>query len=196
MTRLAMLILIGLGVVGFLQGCAEVAAVGGATVIGVAHDRRTAGSILEDQDIELKALRNLVDDKEINAKTHIDVTSYNQIVLMTGEAPTPELRARAEALVRKIARVRRIHDEVIIAAPSALSSRASDTWITAKVKTSLFEVKLPNFDPTRVKVVTENGTVFLMGLVTPTEANAVVNEVRQVGGVQRVVKVFEYINKS
>jgi osmotically-inducible protein OsmY len=194
MSRLAMMILIGLGVAGFLQGCAEVAAVGGATAISVAHDRRTAGSVLEDQDIELKALRNLVNDKDINDKTHINVTSYNQIVLMTGEAPTPELRARAEALVRKIAKVRRVHDEVVIAAPSALSSRGSDTWITAKVKTSLFKVKLPHFDPTRVKVVTENGVVFLMGLVTRKEADAVVARVRQVGGVQRVVKVFEYID--
>ncbi|MEJ2345097.1 MAG: BON domain-containing protein [Gammaproteobacteria bacterium] len=194
MKRAILVLLLSLGLMGLLQGCAELFLAGGATAANVAHDRRTAGSFVDDEGIELKALKALHSDKEINDKTHISVTSFNQVVLMTGEAPTPELRDRAEALVKQIPRVRRVHDEVVIASPSALSSRTSDTWITAKVKTSLFGVKLPNFDPTRVKVVTENGTVFLMGLLRRSEADAVVNRVRQVGGVQRVVKVFEYID--
>jgi osmotically-inducible protein OsmY len=194
MKRAILVLLLSLSLMGLLQGCAELFLAGGATAANVAHDRRTTGSFVDDEGIELKALKALHSDNEVNDKTHISVTSFNQVVLMTGEAPTPELRDRAEALVKQIPRVRRVHDEVVIAAPSSLSSRTSDTWITAKVKTSLFGVKLPHFDPTRVKVVTENGTVFLMGLLRRSEADAVVNRVRQVGGVQRVVKVFEYID--
>ncbi len=176
-----------------LAGCEALVVGGAATGTAVVHDRRTTGSFVEDENIELKAAAALHKDAEIKDKAHISVTSFNQIVLLTGEAPTEAMRARAENIVKNIQKVRRVHNEVVIGAPSAMSSRASDTWITGKVKTRLFKVKLKNFDPTRVKVVTENGTVFLMGLLTRAEADAVVDQVRQVSGVQRVVKVFEYI---
>jgi osmotically-inducible protein OsmY len=187
------LLLLTVGSASLLQGCAGAIVAGGATGASVIHDRRTAGTVLEDQNIEFKAMDALASDQELRAQAHISATSYNQVVLLSGEAPTQELRARAEALVAKIPKVRRVHNEVVIAAPSGMSARASDSWITTKVKTSLFEVKLKDFDPTRVKVVTENGIVFLMGLLTRQEADAVVDVVRQVSGVQRVVKIFEYI---
>lgn len=180
-------------IVGLLQGCAGAVVAGGATAANVAHDRRTAGTFVEDQNIELKAIGALNDFQELRDETHINVTSYNRVVLMTGEAPTPALRSRAESLVRKIPQVRRVHNEVILASPSSFSSRGSDAWVTSKVKLKLFKVKIEGFDPTRVKVVTENKSVFLMGLLTREEAEAVVDVVRQVRGVERVVKIFEYI---
>lgn len=179
----------------FLQGCTAVIVAGGAAGIGAIHDRRTAGAMIEDETIEIKAIGKISSDSELNDRIHINITSYNSIVLLTGEAPTQELRSRAERLIRDIPKVRRIHNELILAAPSAFGSRSSDTWITTKVKTSLFKVKgVEGFDPTRVKVVTENGIVFLMGLITRAEESAVIAMTSRVGGVQRIIKVFEYID--
>lgn len=178
-----------------LQGCTAVVVGGAATGANIAHDRRTMGSFIEDQNIELKTASAIRDHQELNERSHINVTSYNRIVLLTGEAPTHELRNQAQEIARGVAQVRRVHNEIIIAAPSAMSSRGSDTWITTKVKTSLFKIRgMEGFDATRVKVVTENGVVYLMGILTQQEADAVVDTARKVTGVQRVVKVFEYTN--
>jgi len=176
-----------------LGGCAE-AVVGGAVAgAAVVHDRRTPGTVIDDQLIELRWLHEYYSDAELKKQTHISATSFNGVVLLTGEAPTEALRARAEAIARRLPKVRRVHNEIRIAAPSSLAQRSSDALITAKVKTALFKVKLKGFDPTRVNVTTSNGTVYLQGLVTRAEADAVVEQVRRVKGVQRVVKVFEYI---
>lgn len=183
------------GLIILLQGCTAAIIAGGAAGVGVFHDRRTTGAMIEDETIEIKAVGKFSSDGEVSDRTHLNVTSYNGIVLLTGEAPTQALRSRAEQLVRDIPKVRRIHNEIILASPSAFSSRSSDTWITTKVKTSLFKIKgVENFDATRVKVVTENGVVFLMGLVTHAEESAVVAMASRVGGVQRIIKVFEYID--
>ena len=178
----------------FMQGCATAVVVGGAAAgAGAVHDRSTMGAMVEDESIELKAGSKISADDELNERTHTNITSYNSIVLITGEAPTQGMRSRLEQLVREVPKVRRVHNEVIIASPSAFSSRSSDTWITTKVKSSLFNVKgIESFDPTRVKVVTENGVVFLMGLVTREEESAVVATASRVSGVQRIIKVFEY----
>ncbi|NNG14131.1 MAG: BON domain-containing protein, partial [Gammaproteobacteria bacterium] len=149
----------------------------------------------DDGIIELKAMEKLVSDKELFDQTHISVTSYNNILLLSGETPTDALRSRAFLLVSGIPKVRKVHNELVLAAPSSLLTRSSDTWITTKVKTNLFNIKnIEGFDPTRIKVVSENGTVFLMGIVTRSEAKAVVDASRTVKGVQRVVKLFEYMN--
>jgi len=189
----------GLGVVCLLStltGCAPVV-IGGAAATGVlvAHDRRTAGTMVDDQTIELKAHRLLSEDKELTKDTHINVTSYNLVATLTGEVPNPQMKAKAGEIVKSIPRVRRVNNELGIAAPSSLMSRASDSVITGKVKVALLKIdELPGFDPTRVKVVTERGTVYLMGLLTHKEAAAVINKSRQVDGVQRVVALFEYID--
>lgn len=189
------LLLLGCVLSTTVTGCAGLLAAGAATGIAVAHDRRTAGQVIEDQEIEFKGAQAIRDDSDLSSQSHISVTCYNGIVLLTGETPTEALRAKATDLVQNIPHVRRVHNEITIAAPSSMMSRSSDTLITAKVKTSLFHIQgYPGFDPTRVKVVTENGTVYLMGLLKHDEATAVTNEVRQVGGVQRVVKLFEYID--
>lgn len=178
-----------------LSACAPVVIGGAATGATAAHDRRTIGTFIDDEGIELKARGNIINDKELNSQIHINITSINGVVLLSGEAPTEELRQRAETTVRAIPKVRLIHNELTLAAPSSMMTRSSDTLITAKVKTKLFGIKgLDGFDATRVKVVTENGTVYLMGLLYHTEADAVTDAARQVSGVQRVVKLFEYLN--
>lgn len=176
-----------------LQGCAPLVVGTAATGATVAHDRRTTGSFVEDQSIELKAKAELSKDPELDKQAHLNVTSFNQVVLLSGETPTEAMRQRAQDIVSRIDKVRRVHNELLVAAPSSMMTRSSDTLITAKVKTSLFSIKgMEDFDPTRVKVVTENGTVFLMGLLSQAEAEATARAASGVSGVQRVVKLFEY----
>ncbi len=178
---------------GALQGCAGLVLGGAATGASVAHDQRTAGTVLEDQAIELKAVHELRSDRLLDAQSHFNVTSYNNIVLLTGETASKELRDRAEKLVAGVEKVRRVENRFTIGEPSTVLARSTDTVITAKVKTSLLSVKgVDQFDPTRVKVVTEASIVYLMGLLTHAEGDAVGETVRQVGGVERVVKIFEY----
>jgi len=178
-----------------LQGCAGAVIGGAATGVTVASDRRTVGTFVDDEIIEVKATKKLFSDQEIFDNTHINVTSYNNIVLLSGEAPTDALKAKAYNIISPIPKVRKVHNEIVIAAPSSLLTRSSDTWITAKVKTNLFQVKdAPGFDPTKVKVISENGSVFLMGILKRSEAELVINATRTVSGVQRVVKLFEYLD--
>jgi len=188
------LLLLGLMLQTLVSGCGVLVVGGAATGVAIAHDRRTSGTVIEDESIEIKAGQALGSDPEIKAQTHIDVTSYNLEVLLTGEAPTEDLRDRAGHLVSRVEKVTRVYNEIVIAAPSAMSARSSDTWITAKVKTALFDVDVEGFDITRVKVVTERGVVYLMGLVTRAEAEATTDVVRRVGGVQRVVRLFQYLD--
>ncbi len=175
-----------------LQGCAPLVVGGAATGAAVAVDRRTAGTMVDDQAVELKALDAILSDKEIYEQAHVSVTSFNGLVLLTGQAPTAELRDRAQRLISGFSEVRRVQNEIQISAPSSLMTRSSDTWITTKVKTLMFAEK--NFSANNVKVVTDNGTVYLMGLVHRAEADKAVLIARQVSGVQRVVKVFEYLD--
>jgi osmotically-inducible protein OsmY len=187
------LILLAL-IAALLQGCAAAVVTGAATGAVTLYDRRTTGVMLEDENIELKIASRLRNDAGIAAQAHINTTSFNLTVLLTGETPTPELRARAEAIARGVPSVKRVVNELTIAAPSSMTARASDTLITSKVKTGLLKVDLPDYSPERVKVVTEAGAVYLMGLVTQDEADATIERTRRVGGVQRVVNVFEYVN--
>ncbi len=177
------------------SGCAPLV-IGGvaATTASVAHDRRTAGSIIEDDAIKLRVSNALYDDKPLNDNSHINVTTFNGIVLLSGETPTQAFRTQADEIARAQEKVRRVYNELQIAAPSSMMTRSSDAWVTTKVKGSLVGLDIKGFDPSRVKVTTENGTVFLMGLVYHKEADAAVEATRKVGGVQRVVKLFEYLD--
>jgi osmotically-inducible protein OsmY len=178
--------------IGLLQGCAGAVVVGGAAAAAVAVDRRTTGTLIEDQSIELKAYDAFANDPSLAQDTHLSVTSFNGWVLLTGQVPTEQQRVWAGKLVRSIEKVRRVYNEVEIAAPSSLKTRTSDSAITASVLAKLFAQT--GFDSTRIKVVTENGTVHLMGLVTHSESDVAVNVARRVSGVKRVVKIFEYID--
>lgn len=187
--RYFLMLSVGLLIAVVLSGCVAVA--GGAVVTGaaVANDRRTSGTMVEDQSIELRAYSAIRKDTEVNEQTHINVTSYNQVVLLTGEAPTEELRQRVVEHVRGVREVKKVYNEIALAAPSSFGSRSSDTLITTKVKTKLFATS--DLDATRIKVVTERGIVYLFGLLNTKDADRATEATRTVGGVQKVVKLFE-----
>ncbi len=176
-------------------GCGAIAT-GGAEVTGLSllHDRRTSEALLVDERIEINAGIELNADDAIRDRCHFNVTAYNGKVLLTGEAPTAELRDKIVGIVRVIPGVKLVHNEMVIAEPTSLASRSKDTLITTKIKTSLSAVRnLPGFDATRVKVVTENGVVYLMGLLHRNEGTVATEIARREEGVKQVVKVFEYI---
>lgn len=172
-----------------LGGC--VAAVGGAAVGGVlvAEDRRTVGTITEDQGIELRASSRL-DDRLRTA--HINVTAYNRLVLLTGEVPNAAAREEAERIARGVENVRGVYNELQVAGNTALSVRSNDSFITSKVKTRFVDAQ--KFNPVHVKVVTENSAVFLLGIVRRAEGDAATDIARTTSGVHKVVRLFEFLD--
>ena len=174
-----------------IQGCLEMAATGSAVSGIVIPDRRTPGRYIDDEVIELNALALMLDDKTISSQAHVNATSYNGVVLLTGEAPGESLRDRIVQITRDIPSVRAVHNEIALRAPSTLAARARDSVITGKVKIALLKDNKVN--SIRVKVVTERGNVYLMGIVRPHEVEHITEIARRVAGVQRVVKVMEHI---
>ena len=148
--------------------------------------------MIDDQGVEFKAALAIFNNKDIYEQSHINVTSYNGIILITGETLTEQLKRQVYDLVRVIPKVRTIHNELIIAAPSSLPSRSSDAWITSKVKAKITSDR--QIDPFYIKVVTEHGVVYLMGIVNQSESDRAVGITSNSAGVQRVVKMFEYSN--
>ena len=175
-----------------LQGCAGVTATGAAIGGVAAQDRRTPGSFVDDEYIELKVLFAIREDEAMASQTHVNATSMNALVLLTGEAPGESLRDRIVEIARSTPGVRAVQSEIALKAPSTLVARTSDTLVTGKVKLALF--RHPELNAARVKVVTERGTVYLMGLLRQDEADRATEIARRVPGVQRVVKVIEYID--
>ncbi len=173
-----------------LTACVPVVAGGAAAGGLVAADRRSTGAYLEDQEIELKAEKAISDNLKENV--HANVTSYNRRVLITGEVSNEANKAKAESVVRPIQNVNRINNQLVIGANSTISSRTNDTYITSKVKTKFISEN--KFAANLVKVVTENGTVFLMGMVTHKEGDAAAEIASKVSDVKKVVKDFEYID--
>ncbi len=186
--RLISLLLVGFAIT--LHSCAGVVIAGGATAGAMANDRRTSGAYIDDETIEWKIIDVLYQDEQIDEQTHLNATSYNGIVLLTGEIPNDEMRVKIDEKIRDVQGVRQLHDETSIAAPSSMMSRSGDTWITSKVKTAMLTGDTDV--GARTKVVTDKGVVYLMGIVSPQEADKLTDIARRVGGVQKVVKVFEY----
>jgi osmotically-inducible protein OsmY len=183
------IVVLALAALALLQGCVGLAVTGMAAGAMMANDRRTSGTYIEDESIEWKAVARL---REINGRgAHINPTSFNRLVLLTGEAPTEELKREAEEIVRKIESVKQVTNEIRIAAPSNLAARGNDALITSNVKARM--VNNGRVSPTHVKVLTEANVVYLMGLLTAEEADAAVEVARSGQGVSRVVKVFEYV---
>lgn len=171
-----------------LQGCIEMAAVGvGAGVVSVI-DRRTTGAQIDDEGIELRASNRI--NERFRDRAHVNVTSYNRIVMLTGEAPDAGAREEIEKLVSGLQGVRGVTNEIQVAGISAYSERAGDSTITGKVKARFLDAN--KFNPIHVKVVTEAGVVYLMGIVTEKEGADATEVARTTGGVRKVVKVFEY----
>lgn len=166
------------------------AVVGGAATGGaMAGDRRTSGVFIDDQAIELKA-RKMIIDNIGSANINVSVTSYNQNVLLTGEAIDEATKEKAERAARSVENVKNVINELTIGEKSSMRSRSNDTLLTSKVKTNLLKDK--RLHAHHVKVVTENSVVYLMGIVSRDEAEAAVEVARDINGVHKVVKVFEY----
>jgi osmotically-inducible protein OsmY len=173
-----------------LQGCFPAVATGAGTGVLMVEDRRTSGTFIEDQGIELKASSRL--DEKFKDTVHINVTSFNRTVLVTGEVPTDTAKQEAENIVRGVPNVRKVLNELATAGISSYTSRSNDTYLTSKVKIRF--VDLGKFQANHIKVVTENNVVYLLGMVTRKEAENAVEITRTTGGVQKVVRLFEYID--
>jgi len=178
----------------FLTGCATAVVGGVAAGVAVVHDRRSPGVVIDDQAIEVDAMRIKQEHPEISDRSNISVTSYNLVVLLTGQAESSQVVQQYADLISRLPRVRKIHNEVLIGAERTFTETTNDVYLTSRAKLALFNVEVPEFDPTRVKVVTSQGTVYLMGLVTRQEGQAASDQIRFVSGVKHVVKVFEYID--
>ncbi|TAK68060.1 MAG: BON domain-containing protein [Betaproteobacteria bacterium] len=179
-----------LGLAPQLQGCFPLVAGGvGATAL-VLDDRRSVGAQTEDKEIDLRGESRIND--RFGDKVHVNVTSFNRNLLLTGEAPDAATKAQIEKIVREIPNVRGVVNEIQIAGVSSYSSRGNDSYLTSKVKARFID-NSGGFSANQVKVVTESGVVYLLGLVTRKEAEAAVEIARTTGGVQKVVRMFEYI---
>lgn len=183
-------ILLLISILLFLNGCAAVVIGGGATAAAVATDRRTTGTVVEDQAIEVKAAGLISENKELDENTHINITSYNTHVLVTGEAPTHEMRDQIIDLVKSVDKVTHVYDEIAISAPTSFTSRSNDALLSSKLKAKL--IANEQLSGIHVKVVTERGTAYLMGLVSREEAEIATDIARKTAGLQKVVKLFLY----
>ncbi len=176
-----------------LSGCEGLLIAGAAGGAVASNDRRTVPTQLEDQNIELKSFNALFENDEIWSDTNISVVSFNNTVLMVGQAPTADLKTKATQAIKKIEKVKRVLNQIRIAAPISFFASRNDELLTAKVKSSMLFTS--DFPSSKIKVITENSEVFLMGLVTNQEAEKAVEITRNVGGVARVIKAFEYIEE-
>lgn len=178
--------------VSVLGGCASLVSATREEPIQEDKGSRTLGNYIEDEMIETKVLVNISKGTEPLAQSHVNVTSFNGQVLLTGQVPDENVRQEAERITATTREVRKIHNELEIAGPTSTIVRTNDVYLTSRVKIQLLADK--NVSGGRIKVVTENGVVYLMGLVKRSEAETSVAIVRSVPGVRKIVKVFEYID--
>ena len=182
--------LVAVLLVATLPGCFPLVATGMGAAVLMADDRRTSGAIIDDEGIENKAL--LRAEQRHSEGLHLNVTSFNRVVLLTGEAPTAAVRADIERIVRGIENVRSVQNEMTVGPTTTVMLRSNDSVQTSKVKARFLDAN--KFRANHVKVVTENGVVYLMGLVKRQEAQDATEIARTTSGVQRVVRVFEYMD--
>ncbi|MDD5390157.1 MAG: BON domain-containing protein [Gallionellaceae bacterium] len=189
MKTLILTALLGISAVN-LSGCVPVVAVGVGAGAMMADDRRTAGTYLMDEEIELKAANRIHD--AYKEGVHVNITSYNRRVLLTGETADTDARAKVEQIAKEVTNVREVQNEILLAGVSTIMARSNDAYITTKVKARFLDDR--RFSVNHVKVVTEAGTVFLLGLVKREEGAAAAEVAAKTSGVAKVVKVFEYID--
>jgi len=186
-------LLLTMGLILSLPSCVfVVGAAAGAAGVAVVYDHRKLEKIALDQQITKKISDTIISNHSLNEDNHIEVTTFNQIVLLTGETNTAEQRQQAEGIAHSVPDVTKVYNELTIKGPTSSLTRASDSWITAKIKTEMLATE--DLHSGTIKVVTENGTVYLMGIVNKDQADMAVDIARQVAGVQKVVKIFQYSN--
>lgn len=173
-----------------LSGCAGLFIAGAAGGMAV-YDRRSLPVVESDARIYFVINKTIVRDPQFKG-SYITVTSYNRNVLLTGETPKASLRVAAERIAQQTPNVNRVYDEITVGEPISYKQRARDTWITGEVRSKMLAKK--GLESGSIRVVTENGTVFLMGFLTKSQSNLAVDVARQVSGVNKVVKIFQYIS--
>lgn len=191
-TRLLTTVLCAASLGTALTACAPLVIGGAAVSALVATDRRTSGAQLEDEGIELRSAGRI--REALGDRVHVNVTSYNRQVLLTGEVPNQQDRATVEQIVARVENVRAIVNELAVLGNSTLTQRSSDSLTTGKVKAAMVDAK--DLYANAFKVVTERGTTYLMGRVTQREANRATEITRSTGGVQKVVRVLEIISEE
>jgi osmotically-inducible protein OsmY len=179
-----------------LSGCAPLVVAGATYTAAVVYDRRSADVVLDDEVIELQAKDAFLSNPDFRKHSNLSATSYAHTVLITGQADSAEIADRYAHVVAQLPKVKQVYNEAEIGPNIGFKQASKDVAITSRAKLAIQSIKLPGFDTLRVKVITENGVVYLMGLVTPEEADATAEKVRRIPGVQRVVKVFEYIEPN
>lgn len=189
----SLLLACGLSLSVFISGCSDVISAGRQQPIAEDPGSRTTGAYIDDELIETFALVNLHKGSEAIKASNISVVSYNGVVLLTGQSPSEAGRSEAEQIVSQIRKVRKIHNEIKISGVSSTLARTNDAWVTTKVKAELLTNE--HIDGARIKVVTDSSVVYLMGLVSQQEADTAVNIVRNIAGVEKIVKVFEYVQR-
>ncbi|MNM59851.1 Osmotically-inducible protein Y precursor [compost metagenome] len=154
---------------------------------------RTIGSKIDDSLIETKVAVNVAKaDADLDRNSNVVVVSYNGVVLLAGQTPRADLKNKAEQAARSVQKVKTVHNELQILQPSSLAARSNDTWLTTKIKSQMLaDANVPS---SRIKVVTENGIVYMLGLVTKKEGDLATQVVQSVDGVQKIVRLFEYID--
>lgn len=175
--------------ISYLQGCAVAAVSGAATGIAMVNDRRSTGTIVEDQSNELKALKVCLQNPEIWKKSHISAISYNNTLLLVGQTPNENFKREVEEELQSLTKIHKVHNELTIGKPVPLSTRSEDAWITTQIKARMFGKR--DLNPARIKVVTENGIVYLMGLTTEEEQIKATEIARSTEGVEKVVQIFD-----
>lgn len=184
-----LLVIIGLAL--SLQGCFFVAgAAAGAAGVAVVYDHRKLEKIIQDETIAKNINRKIHSITDLHKDTHIEVTSFNQVVLLTGETTSAQFSEEADEFAHSTPDVKRVYNQITIKGPISALTKTSDTWITTKIKTRMLATK--GLKSGTIKVVTENGTVYLMGVVTHEQADIAADIAREISGVQRVMKIFEY----
>jgi osmotically-inducible protein OsmY len=174
-----------------LNGCVAVVAGGATTAVLMADDRRKAGVYLEDQEIELRGMDRMRGSFP-HASVSVSITSFNRNVLLTGQAPDEATKMKIEEEIKSVPKVHTVYNEISVSGVPSITSEANDSTITAKIKTRLLDGKGVSFN--HVKIVTEAGVVYIMGLLTHAEADEAAQVAATTGGVVRVVKVVEYID--
>ncbi len=172
-----------------LQGCFPVVAAGVGSAAMVAIDRRQPEIMIGDERIELTASQRI--SVQVKDQAHVNVTAYNQTVLLTGEAISARIKADVEKVVAEIPQVKSVVNELQVAGPSSFSARSNDTYLTGRIKAAFLTTN--KFAANDVKVVCEDGVVYLLGLVTRKEADDATEIARSISGVKKVVRVFQYI---
>lgn len=181
-----------LGATIFLQGCVAAVIGGGAVAAKVATDPRTTGTQIDDETLEFKVENAVEKDAQIKAEGHVNAVSYNGRVLLIGQVPNSDVKDTATALAKGVKGVNEVYNELTVSSKISFAQISKDSWLTTQVKSKMFvdgRVKA-----TDVKVISENGEVFLLGNVTQSQANAAADIASKISGVKKVIKVFKYLD--